>query len=191
MKREMARGSWELLICLLLAVITLGVYWPVRHFEFLNFDDGTYVTANPHIFRGISPANVAWAFKNLETCNWHPLTWLSHMVDCQVFGYAAGAHHLMSLFFHTANTLILFGLLRYLTGALLRSAIVAALFAWHPLHIESVAWIAERKDVLSTFFGLLALWAYAAYARNRNPNSEASPRQQSDASRFTFHVSRS
>jgi tetratricopeptide (TPR) repeat protein len=148
----------------LLAAITTAVYWPLGQFEFLNFDDSAYVTANPHVFRGPTVENIVWAFTNLQAANWHPITWLSHMLDCRLFGYNAGFHHLTNLLIHVANALLLFGLLRQLTGAIFRSAIVAALFAWHPLHVESVAWIAERKDVLSTFFGLLALHAYARYA---------------------------
>jgi protein O-mannosyl-transferase len=161
------RLSWrrEGLICLLLALTTVSVYWPVRHFEFLNFDDGAYVTANPHVFRGLSQKSFAWAFNNLEAANWHPMTWLSHMLDCQLFGFRPGLHHLTNLILHTGSTLVLFGLLRRLTGSAFRSAMVAALFALHPLHVESVAWVAERKDVLSTLFGLLALWAYTRYAQ--------------------------
>src|SRR5438552_4110557 len=113
-------------ICFLLALGTLAVYWPVLRFEFLNFDDSAYVPANPRVFRGLSIANFLWAFQDLEAANWHPVTWLSHMLDCQLFGYAAGFHHLTSLLFHAANALLLFGLLRGLTGAVFRSALVAA-----------------------------------------------------------------
>ena len=108
-------------------------------------------------------SNVAWAFSTMTAGNWHPLTWLSHMLDCQIFGLQPGWHHLVNALLHGANTVLLFVVLRAMTGTAWRSALVAALFAVHPLHVESVAWIAERKDLLSTFFGLWALWAYARY----------------------------
>ena len=159
------RRTW--LVALLLAAATLAVYWPVRHSEFLNWDDLTYITTNDHVRGGITWENVVWAFTQSYSSNWHPLTWLSHGLDCQFFGLNAGAHHLVNLAFHVANTLLLFGFLRCLTGALWRSAMVAALFALHPLHVESVAWLAERKDVLSTFFFLLTLLAYARFVQSK------------------------
>jgi Flp pilus assembly protein TadD len=128
-------------------------------------DDELYVTANRQVQKGLTRESVAWAFTATHAANWHPLTWLSHMLDVELFGLRPGPHHLHSLLLHILNTLLLFLLLRRLTGALWRSALVAALFALHPLHVESVAWIAERKDVLSTLFWLLALAAWAAYAR--------------------------
>ena len=164
MKPDRANRRQHVLIVGLLALVTVAVYWPVRHFEFLNFDDPAYVTANPNVFRGLTSQNVGWAFTSFAASNWHPVTWLSHMLDCQMFGHRPGLHHLTNLFLHAANTLLLFGLFRRLTGAVLRSAVIAALFAWHPLHVESVAWVAERKDVLSTFFGLLAFHTYVRYA---------------------------
>jgi hypothetical protein len=151
-------------ICLALALVTLAVYWPITRDGFVNFDDDVYIVANPHVTSGLTWTNVAWAFTSGEGGNWHPLTWLSHMVDCQLFGLNPGGHHLVSILFHIANTLLLFLLLNQMTGALWRSAFVAALFAWHPLHVESVAWASERKDVLSTFFWLLTLMAYARFA---------------------------
>ncbi len=153
----------RLICCAALAVITLAVYWPVRHFDFLNYDDTDYVTYNPAVQHGITPAAVAWAFKTGHASNWHPLTWISHMADCGVYGLNPGEHHFTNLLFHTANVLLLFFALSQLTGALWRSALVAALFAWHPLHVESVAWVSERKDVLSAFFWLLAMLAYGKY----------------------------
>ena len=108
MKQERARKQRNGLICLLLVIGTVAVYWPVRHFEFLNFDDPSYVSANPNVFRGISWENVAWAFTTLEAGNWHPLTWLSHMLDCQLYGLEPGGHHLTNVFLHAANTLLLF-----------------------------------------------------------------------------------
>jgi len=128
----------DVLIYILLAVATVIVYWPVHGFEFLNFDDPAYVSANPHVFRGLTGEDVAWAFKSYDT-NWHPVTRLSHMLDCQLFGHDAGMHHLMNLLFHTANALLIFALFRRITGAVFRSAMVTALFVLHPLHVESVA----------------------------------------------------
>ncbi|HEV2208529.1 MAG TPA: tetratricopeptide repeat protein [Verrucomicrobiae bacterium] len=153
------------LLCFLLALVTAGTYLPVRHCQFVNYDDGDYVTANSNVQGGLTWANARWAFTTGHASNWHPLTWLSHMLDWQLFGDNPGAQHLVNLGFHVANTLLLFLLLRSMTGAHWRSAFVAAAFALHPLHVESVAWISERKDVLSTFFFLLTLAAYVRYAR--------------------------
>jgi len=127
----------------------------------VNYDDPDYIIGNAHVTGGLTWANVVWAFTSNDAANWHPLTWLSHMMDCQLFGVNPAGHHLMNLLFHTANTLLLFLLLTQLTGALWRSALVAALFAWHPLHVESVAWASERKDVLSAFFWMLTILCYA------------------------------
>ena len=149
------------LIGLLLALVTLLAYLPLRHCGFVVYDDSDYVTDNPVVQNGLTRVGVAWAFTTWHAGNWHPLTWLSHMLDCELFGLNAGAQHLVSVIFHAANVVLLFTLLRRLTNNLWPSAFVAALFAWHPLHVESVAWISERKDVLSTFFGLLTLLAYA------------------------------
>lgn len=156
------------LICLVLALGTTALYWPITSHPFIIFDDEEYVTANAHVTSGLSWENFRWAFDGAHAANWHPLTWLSHQLDCTLFGLNAGGHHLVNLLFHVANTLLLFVFLRGATGAVWRSALVAALFAWHPLHVESVAWASERKDVLSTFFWLLTLMAYVRYARNRN-----------------------
>src|SRR5208283_5662499 len=122
-----------------------------------------YITNNAHVKAGLTWTGVIWAFRTGAAANWHPLTWLSHMLDCQLYGLYPGGHHSTNLLFHVANTLLLFLWLRQLTGALWRSALVAALFAWHPLHVESVAWAAERKDVLSAFFWMLTLMAYTRY----------------------------
>jgi Flp pilus assembly protein TadD len=151
------------LICLVLAAVTLGIYWHVHGFGFVNYDDPDYVTENPMVTQGLSLPGIFWAFTHFYASNWHPLTWISHMLDCQFFGVNAGGPHVVNVLLHAANAILLFLLLQRLTGAQWRSAIVAALFAWHPLHVESVAWISERKDVLSTFFGLLALLAYVNY----------------------------
>ena len=148
-----------------LVTITWIVFWQVRTFEFVNLDDGAYVTENPYVSRGLSRENLAWAFTTGATSNWHPLTWLSLMLDVQLFGRNSGAMHLTSLVLHTANVLLMFAVLRLMTGSLWRSALASALFAIHPLHVESVAWVSERKDVLSTCFGFLAIWCYARYAQ--------------------------
>src|SRR5208282_1193673 len=124
-----------------------------------------YVSENADVSGGLTWHGVWWAFTTGAAANWHPLTWLSHMLDVQLYGAAPGPHHLTNLLFHIANTLLLFGLLHRMTGALGRSAFVAGLFALHPLHVESVAWVAERKDVLSTLFWMLTLWAYVEYVR--------------------------
>ena len=154
-------------ICLVLAFITFATFWPVTSCEFINFDDPDYVTSNAHVQEGLTPGGLAWAFTTGWTNNWHPLTWLSLMLDTDLFGGmfgndASGAH-LMNLLFHVASTVLLFLVLLEFTRARWRSAFVAALFALHPLHVESVAWISERKDVLSVTFWMLTLWAYARY----------------------------
>jgi tetratricopeptide (TPR) repeat protein len=160
------------LICFALAIGTFLLYWPVSHNTFTNFDDDGYITGNTHVRDGLSWSGILWAFKSGYAANWHPLTWISHMIDCQLFGVNhPGAHHLVNVLFHAANTLLLFALLNYLTGALWRSAFVAALFAWHPMHVESVAWAAERKDVLSAFFWMLTLLAYARFVKGPKPGS--------------------
>jgi Tfp pilus assembly protein PilF len=147
--------------------LTLAVFANVRTFDFVSYDDPWYVTNNPHVAAGLSWAGVWWALTAGYLFYWHPATWLSHMADVQLFGLNPGGHHVTNLLLHVAGTLTLFGFLRRATGAEWRSALVAALFAVHPLHVESVAWIAERKDVLSTFFLMLTLWAYVAYAEAR------------------------
>jgi len=162
-KAKSAVPKWT--VCLCLALVTAAIYAPVRHYEFVNLDDNQYVTEQPQVLRGLSFAGVRWAFTSLHFCNWHPLTTLSHMLDCELWGLNAGGHHLTNVFFHVANTVLLFLVLQGMSGALWRSAFVAALFAWHPLHVESVAWISDRKDVLSMFFLILTLAAYLWYVR--------------------------
>jgi len=151
------------LVCLILSLSILAVYGQVRSFEFLVYDDNEYVYENSAIQDGLNSKSIVWAFTEIHSSNWHPLTWISHMVDIQLFGMNPGMHHLVNVGYHILNTILLFLSLKYMTGAFWRSAFVAALFALHPLHVESVAWIAERKDVLSTLFGFLAIWAYAKY----------------------------
>jgi len=154
-------------LALLLALVTLVIYLPVLHDGFVNFDDDDYVTSNRVVKNGLTPAGVHWAFTTFHAANWHPMTWLSHMLDCQLFGLNPAAHHFINALLHSANAALLFILLLRLTRLTWPSLIVAALFAWHPLHVESVAWISERKDVLSTFFALLALLSYAKFAREK------------------------
>ena len=146
-----------------LAAVTLVVFLPVLRCDFVEYDDQIYVTNNYHVVAGLTWRSVLWAFTNLEAGFWHPLTWLSHMLDCQLYGLASGGHHLTSLMLHAANMVLLFEVLRRMTGALWRSAMVAGLFALHPLHVESVAWVSERKDVLSTLFWMLTLLMYVRY----------------------------
>ena len=151
-------------VCCALAVVTLAVFWQVNHFEFLNFDDDVYVTDNVHVQAGLTPQGVLWAFTTTDAEFWHPLTWLSLMIDADLYGRNAGGYHLTNLILHVLAALLLFSLFHRMTDALWRSALVAALFAVHPLHVESVAWIAERKDVLSGFFWMLTLRLYVYYA---------------------------
>jgi tetratricopeptide (TPR) repeat protein len=153
------------LTALALVVLTLGVYWPVHGFPFVNWDDPIYVSAKPHVLAGLTRASVSWALTAVVAGNWHPLTLLSHMLDVEMFGADAGWHHATSLALHLGNTLLLFTAIYRLTGTLWRSAFVAAVFAVHPLHVESVAWVSERKDVLSTFFALVAILAYTTYVK--------------------------
>jgi protein O-mannosyl-transferase len=156
-----------LLICLFLAITVIAIYWQVHNHDFVGFDDNEYIMENRHVLTGLTSGNVVWAFTTFHAGNWHPLTWISHMVDCQLFGLKPGLHHLVNLFFHMANAILLFLIFRRMTNALWQSAFVAAVFAIHPLHVESVAWVAERKDVLSTFFWMLAMGAYAFYVEKR------------------------
>ena len=163
-----------LLISLALVLITLATYWRLLSSDFVNYDDNKYVTENHHVQAGLTFPGLRWAFDIGYASNWHPLTWLSHMLDCQLFGLDPRGHHLTNLLFHLANTLLLFGVLKRMTGALWPSAMVAALFALHPAHVESVAWVAERKDVLSTFFFLLTLGTYAIYGQQSKIRSARS-----------------
>ncbi len=154
-----------LLGCLLLAAAVLACYNPVAKNHFLRFDDDRYIFDNPHVKAGLTRDAVKWAFTTYEEANWHPLTWLSHALDCQLFGLNAAGHHYVNVLLHTVNAVLLFLLLQYATGLRWRSLMVAALFALHPINVESVAWAAERKNVLSMLFFLLALYAYSWYAR--------------------------
>jgi protein O-mannosyl-transferase len=161
--REANPNKATVAIALVLAFVTLGLYAPVLGHAFVDFDDDLYVTANSMVQQGWTWHGWAWAWTTGHSANWHPLTWLSHMTDCSLFGLEPAGHHATSALLHAANTVLLFLLLRRMTGAAWRAAMVAALFGWHPLHVESVAWVAERKDVLSTFFFFLTIWMYLRY----------------------------
>ena len=154
-------------ICLSLILLTLVAYWEVKDNGFIKFDDPQYITINPYVRSGVNYESIRWAFSTLhiDAFYWHPITWLSHMLDCQLFGLNARWHHVTGLIIHILNTLLLFALLSYITRRIWPSAFVAALFALHPLHVESVAWAAERKDLLSALFWILASIAYAYYVK--------------------------
>jgi len=186
-----ARCSTTWWICALLVLSVAAAYWPVTGCMFTDYDDPQYVFKNPQVLHGLSWPGVVWAFGHFHSGNWHPLTWLSHMLDVQMFGVRAGWHHAMNGVFHAANTVLLFLWLKRLTGFRWRSAVVAALFGLHPLHVESVAWISERKDVLSTFFLLLSLIAYARYARFAQEQAARIKKQgeQGRSAAFSFLLS--
>ncbi len=171
MPASLTKNQLRHLTCFALAIITLLVYAPMLGHGFATYDDPEYITDNPHVNTGLNWREIAWAFQNSQSANWHPLTWISHMTDCQLFGLNPTGHHLMNLAFHIANTLLLFLFLNRTTGALWRSAFVAALFALHPMHVESVAWASERKDVLSGFFWMLTLNVYSRYAEKRSASN--------------------
>jgi len=155
----------KVLICIFLIVATFCIYSQVQDHEFINFDDDLYITNNLNVQAGLTSESVKWAFTTMDTTgDWSPVNWLSHMLDYQLYGMHPKGHHLTNLFFHIANALLLFTVLHRMTGALWQSAFVAAMFAFHPLNVESVAWAAERKNVLSTLFWLLTMWAYIHYA---------------------------
>jgi protein O-mannosyl-transferase len=155
-------------LCLFLAAMVWLVFGQTIHHQFINLDDGAYVYKNPQVSRGLTSEGIIWAFTQSHAANWHPLTWLSHMLDCQFYGLNPGGHHLTNVLVHAANAILLFLVLRQMTGSLWRSAFVATLFAIHPLRVESVAWVSERKDLLSGLFFLLSIWAYVRYARKRS-----------------------
>lgn len=160
-------GARDLLIVLALAVIVFAIYGQTRHFEFLIWDDPGYVSENAHVRGGLTLEGVLWALRTGQLANWHPLTWISHMLDVEIYGLAPGGHHLTSVLLHALNSGLLYWIFRRMTGDAWRSAFVAALFAVHPLHVESVAWVSERKDVLSTFLAMLTLAAYVLFTERR------------------------
>jgi protein O-mannosyl-transferase len=168
LKHSTTFGRPDLLILLGLAVVTFGIYAQLITHQFITLDDGWYIRDNSMVNCGVTLAGLAWAFTTFHEGNWHPLTWIAHMIDSQLFGMNAGGHLLVNALIHVANTLLVFWFLSRTTHARWLSALVAALFALHPLHVESVAWAAERKDTLSTFFGLLSLISYTRYAEGRS-----------------------
>lgn len=164
---KLSDKSKVFLICITLAIATCIAYEPVRHNDFItHFDDDLYIIDNNHVTSGLTIENIIWALKAIHAHNWHPLTWISHMLDCELFGLNPTGHHFTNLLLHITNAILLFLLLRRMTGKLWHCAFVAAIFALHPLHVESVAWASERKDVLSTFFWILTIWAYIRYVEN-------------------------
>ena len=164
-KHRIFNIRYDILICLFLVIAILVVYWQVRNHTFVNFDDGSYILNNPHIRDGLNLEGIAWAFSFPGFDYWHPLTWLSHMLDCHLYGLKAGMHHQINVIFHILNSILLFLVFKKMTGAIWRSAFVAGLFALHPMNVESVAWLAERKNVLSTFFWLLTMLTYIHYSK--------------------------
>jgi hypothetical protein len=163
-------NNLQLFISLFLILINFVAFWQVRNNGFINLDDDLYVTDNPNVQNGLTLRGILWAFTTTHAGQWQPITWLSHMLDHDLYGLNPGGHHMTSLLFHVANTLLLFLLLQRITGAPWRSGFVAALFALHPLRVESVAWVAERKDVLSGFFWILTMWTYARYVERPKLN---------------------
>ncbi|HET6179845.1 MAG TPA: tetratricopeptide repeat protein [Candidatus Sulfotelmatobacter sp.] len=153
------------IVCLLLAAVTLAIYNPVNHHPFVNYDDDRYVTENPHVRQGLTAGTFEWALTSTEQANWHPLTWMSHALDCSLFRLSPAGHHFTSILLHAVNVVLLFLLLMWATRRMGPSLFVAALFALHPINVEAVAWVAERKNVLCTTFFLLAVWAYGWYAQ--------------------------
>jgi tetratricopeptide (TPR) repeat protein len=166
---------WTVLtVCIFLAAMTWLVFGQTLRHEFVSFDDNLYVCENPAVTHGLNLKGVGWAFTHIVVANWHPLTMMTHMLDCRLYGLNAGGHHLTNVLLHTASVILLFLVLRRMTGALWRSALVAAVFAIHPLRVESVAWVAERKDVLSGLFFMLTLWAYVRYVGKSKAHSPKS-----------------
>ncbi len=166
----MDRRHSALVVILFLTIATVALFWQVRNHEFVILDDDKYVTENSHVRDGLTWEGLVWAFTTMHANFWHPLTWISHMLDCELYGLDPGGHHFTNLLIHLATTLLLFLVLERMTGDLWPSAFVAALFALHPLHVESVAWVAERKDVLSTFFCVLTMGSYVRYAERPGIN---------------------
>jgi Flp pilus assembly protein TadD len=175
------------LIAALLVLVTIAIYWPVMRHDFVNYDDPAYVTDNPQVRAGLTCEGLAWAFGRVhgDGTYWHPLSWVSHMVDCQLYGLKPGDHHRTSMLLHAANAVLVFLVFRRMTGAFWRCVALAALFALHPLQVDSVAWVAERKNLLSAFFWLLTLWAYVRYAEVQSPAFHVTGR----GSRTTHHFS--
>jgi len=161
-------GKQSILVVLILIILILCVYWPVQNYDFINFDDPTYITENSHVQTGFSVDGLRWAFSTNYFGLWNPMVWLSFMLDFHLFRFNAGGYHWTNVIIHIFNAILLFLLFRHLTGTIWRSAFVAALFAVHPINVESVAWISERKNVLSTFFWILTMLCYVWYTRKPN-----------------------
>ena len=167
-----------ILVIASLILVSFVLYWPIVGFGFIDYDDPDYITNNYFVRQGITLEGIKWAFSHTFANNWHPITWLSHMVDVELFGLKPSGHHFVNILLHTTNSVLVFLCFRKMTGLMWRSAVVAALFAWHPLHIQSVAWAAERKDVLSTLFALLTIFYYAAFVDEfRKENANLARRQ--------------
>ena len=164
-KHRIFNIRYDILICLFLVIATLAAYWQVMNYPFVNFDDYSYILKNHFVQEGLTWEGILWAFSFKSLTYWHPVVWLSHMLDCHIYGLIPGMHHTVGLIFHIANSLLVFMALKQMTGALWRSAIVTALFALHPINVESVAWVAERKNVLSTFFWMLTMLTYIFYSK--------------------------
>ena len=164
---DLLRKRFVFPLCLLLFLLVCSVFYPITGGDFINYDDDVYVTDNFHVQGGPALEQVSWAFSNTDSANWHPVTWLSHMLDYQLYGGMPWGHHLTSVLIHALNTVLLFVVMLRMTGALWRSLFVALLFGLHPLRVESVAWVSERKDVLSSLFWMLTLWAYVEYAKSK------------------------
>ncbi|MBW1862021.1 MAG: tetratricopeptide repeat protein [Deltaproteobacteria bacterium] len=160
------KSHLRILICLSLIILTLILFWNVQNHDFVNFDDPIYILENHHVKAGLSFKGITWAFTTLHGGFWFPMTWLSHMLDCELYGLNPKGHHLNNLLLHIINTLLLFLILNRMTGALWKSTFVAVLFAFHPLHVEPVAWVSGRKDILSTLFWMLTVWAYLHYTEH-------------------------
>jgi tetratricopeptide (TPR) repeat protein len=178
---EMKRRNERLIVIALLAAACLAIYSQTLWFDFINLDDNLYVYQNPVVASGLNAASIKWAFTTFHSANWHPLTWMSHMLDASLFGMRPGAQHFVNVIFHAANSILVYVVFARLTGDAWKSAVVAFLFAVHPAHVESVAWISERKDVLSTMFWLLTMLAYERYARSRSDESSLSSMYRSPA----------
>ena len=159
----------DFLICILISAAVLVVYWPVQYYDLISLDDVDYIAGNPYVKAGLTWDSFSWAMKDIHTGYWHPLTWVSHMVDYQLFRSRAGGHHWTNVIFHIANSILLYIVLKRMSGTVWKSALVAALFAVHPLNVESVAWVSERKNVLCAFFWFMGVWSYAYYVERPTP----------------------
>src|SRR5581483_8604795 len=164
----------SLILSLALVLLTVTVYLPVGNNAFINFDDNQYIVKNPHVTSGLNWDTVQWAFTSFDAANWHPLTWISHAIDFELFGMNAAGHHFENVLLHALNAVLLFLIFKTITGFAGRSWMLAVLFAVHPLNVEAVAWAAERKTVLSVLFFLLATWAYTRHVRKPTTKSYAS-----------------